>query len=214
MAAEVLTARSNSRRYPRMRANRLLATAAALGALSAPAALAANPHMGHGMGAGTSAPAHLVVNGSYSDQRFIDMMVPHHMMAIEMAQLELRLGKRAQLKHLAREIVSSQQGEIAAMKTIRKRLYGSATTPTAMSDHEMRNMGMMTPAMLRQAVPFDMAFIDSMVPHHSAAIEMASVVLLRSKNVALRRLARSIVDAQGHEVGEMIAWRESWFGRK
>src|SRR5438445_5699955 len=31
---------------------------------------------------GNMAPEWPVVNGQYSDQRFIDMMVPHHMMAV------------------------------------------------------------------------------------------------------------------------------------
>ena len=36
------------------------------------------------------APDRLVINGHYTDERFIDMMVPHHLMAIHMAQLALQ----------------------------------------------------------------------------------------------------------------------------
>lgn len=190
----------------------LLALVAAL----APVALAGSDPPGHGgmhMGTGRSAPAHLVVNGSYSDKRFIDMMVPHHLMAVEMARMELRRGSRAQVKQLARRVVGSQGREIGEMKSTRKRLYGSGSTTSMMSEHEMQSMGMATPAEMSKARPFDKAFIDSMIPHHSGAIEMASVALARSRDSQLRRLARSIVDAQASEIGQMIAWRLRWYSR-
>jgi uncharacterized protein (DUF305 family) len=55
-------------------------------------------------------------------KRFIDMMVPHHVMAIEMVELELSQGSHAQLEQTARGIIAAQQGEIATMKALRKRL--------------------------------------------------------------------------------------------
>src|SRR5258708_7554290 len=42
------------------------------------------------------APAQLVENGQYSDERFIDMMVPHHLMAIQMAQVAERDAEHLQ----------------------------------------------------------------------------------------------------------------------
>ena len=50
------------------------------------------------------------------DKDFVNMMVPHHQGAIDMAVLELRYGTSARLKALAQEIVVTQQQEIAAMK--------------------------------------------------------------------------------------------------
>ncbi|MDA3920117.1 MAG: DUF305 domain-containing protein [Salinisphaera sp.] len=50
------------------------------------------------------------------DKDFVDMMVPHHQGAIDMAILELRYGTSARLKAIAQEIVVTQQQEIAAMK--------------------------------------------------------------------------------------------------
>src|SRR5690349_779274 len=65
---------------------------------------------------GNIAPEWLVVNGQYSDQRFIDMMVPHHMMAVQMAQVALQKGQHPEIKQLANSIISSQQREIQALK--------------------------------------------------------------------------------------------------
>lgn len=46
------------------------------------------------------------------DQMFIDMMVPHHQSAIEMAQIELQQGENPELKAMAESMIQSQQAEI------------------------------------------------------------------------------------------------------
>ena len=49
------------------------------------------------------------------DHDFVQMMVPHHQGAIDMAVAELRYGHNEQLKRIAQEIIVDQQQEIAAM---------------------------------------------------------------------------------------------------
>jgi uncharacterized protein (DUF305 family) len=49
------------------------------------------------------------------DRDFVSMMTPHHMGAIEMAQLELRYGHNEQLRRIAQEIIITQRQEIDAM---------------------------------------------------------------------------------------------------
>jgi uncharacterized protein (DUF305 family) len=160
---------------------------------------------------GNIAPEWLVVNGQYSDQRFIDMMVPHHIMAVQMAQVALQKGQHPEIKQLANSIISSQQREIQALKNLKKRLYRTSNTPTMMNPVDMANTGMLMPDQLAQQHPFDRAFIDSMIPHHASAIDMASVALMRSTNPEIKRIARAIVDAQSQEIGHMIQWRKLWY---
>lgn len=50
------------------------------------------------------------------DRDFVEMMIPHHQGAIDMAQAELRHGRNEQLRRIAQEIIVSQQQEIAAMR--------------------------------------------------------------------------------------------------
>jgi hypothetical protein len=50
------------------------------------------------------------------DEDFVEMMVPHHQGAIDMAQSELRYGHNEQLRRIAQEIVVEQQQEIVAMR--------------------------------------------------------------------------------------------------
>jgi len=50
------------------------------------------------------------------DKAFIEMMVPHHEGAIEMAKAELAKGADPELKALAQDIIDAQQREITAMR--------------------------------------------------------------------------------------------------
>ena len=50
------------------------------------------------------------------DSDFVEMMVPHHQGAIDMAVAVLRHGRNPQIRRLAQEIIVTQQEEIAAMR--------------------------------------------------------------------------------------------------
>jgi uncharacterized protein (DUF305 family) len=63
------------------------------------------------------------------DRDFVGMMVPHHQGAVDMAQAELKYGHDRQLRRLAREIVVTQQREIAVMR----RALGEKLPPSVAS---------------------------------------------------------------------------------
>lgn len=86
-------------------------------------------------------------------------------------------------------------------------------------EHVMANgetmTGSMTGAETNAAAgaPFDRAFIDAMVPHHQAAIEMAKA----ARNAGLTQpelvgIADAIVINQQDEIDQMKRWRAQWFG--
>lgn len=50
------------------------------------------------------------------DRDFVEMMVPHHQGAIDMAKAILRYTHNEQLRRLAQEIIVTQQQEITAMR--------------------------------------------------------------------------------------------------
>jgi len=51
-----------------------------------------------------------------ADQDFVAHMIPHHQGAVAMAKVELKYGKDAKLRALAKEIIASQDKEIVFMK--------------------------------------------------------------------------------------------------
>jgi len=61
------------------------------------------------------------------DRDFVEMMVPHHQGAVDMAQTELKYGHNAQLRRLAQQIVKAQQREIVVMR----RAIGDKVSPSA-----------------------------------------------------------------------------------
>jgi uncharacterized protein (DUF305 family) len=67
------------------------------------------------------------------------------------------------------------------------------------------------PEAFANAEPFDLAFIEAMIPHHEGAIEMAEVALENSENEEIRVLAEEIIAAQRAEIEQMEAWREEWY---
>ena len=167
-------------------------------------------HMAHGsMGMGYGM---LMKNSKYSDERFIDAMVPHHRGAIAMARVALKNAEHEEIIELSRNIVSTQQDEIEELKTIKKEEFGTSQVPMEMSPQQMQSMGMMmNPEHLAHKEPFDRAFIDAMIPHHQSAIEMARVALKKSKNPKIRELAENIVGAQKQEIEQMKQWRKEWY---
>jgi uncharacterized protein (DUF305 family) len=69
------------------------------------------------------------------------------------------------------------------------------------------------PAESSQAVPFDRAFIDGMVPHHKQAIEMATDAKAAGlAEPVLVDIADAIIRTQQTEIDRMRQWRENWFG--
>src|SRR5260370_36129287 len=51
-----------------------------------------------------------------ADHDFVAHMIPHHQCAVAMAKVELKYGKDANMRALAKEIIASQDKEIAFMK--------------------------------------------------------------------------------------------------
>lgn len=58
------------------------------------------------------------------DREFIDMMIPHHQGAIQMARIELSDGQNTELKNLAQAIIDAQSREIEEMNAYREKELG------------------------------------------------------------------------------------------
>ena len=146
------------------------------------------------------------------DQNFIDSMVVHHQAAIDMAKVAQRKGEHPEIKKLAADIVSAQDGEIAKMKSWRKQWYGSDQIPAGTSGMMTGMAGMNVDLQqLENAQPFDKAFIDAMMPHHQSAITMATDAQKQAKHKEIKDLAGQIIAAQQKEIDQMKAWRAQWY---
>jgi hypothetical protein len=78
------------------------------------------------------------------DRDFVEMMVPHHQGAVDMAQAELRYGHDKRLRRLARQIVTTQQQEVAFMRLVVREATSAA--PRSPATVEKRaNIGVCLP---------------------------------------------------------------------
>ena len=167
---------------------------------------------GMDMGSEEMARQMLTEDGGYSDENFIDQMVPHHQGAIEEAQVAIENAEHEELRNLAEGIIGDQRAEIQQMKDIKQEEYGTREVPMQMSSEEMEMMGMMEdPEALADEDPFDRAFMNNMIPHHQSAIAMAEVALEESENPEIRELAEGIIDSQRSEIEQMQGWLEEWY---
>jgi uncharacterized protein (DUF305 family) len=155
--------------------------------------------------------------GNETEQAFLEGMVPHHESAVAMAQIAERRAEHREVKQLAGNIIAAQQQEIRQMHGMHERMFGSELDPDAgahgalgLGEHETGTSVELRE--LREADPFDRAFIDMMVPHHEGAIRQARAVLREAEDPEVKRLAEAIVSAQSREIREMKAWHERWYG--
>jgi len=106
--------------------------AAASGAVGAPATADEAPYLAQNDAAMAKMMAGMAVKPTGDvDRDFVDMMVPHHQGAIDMAEAVLRYGHNEAIRRLAQEIIVTQQEEIAAMRrAVGEPLPASAPSPT------------------------------------------------------------------------------------
>ena len=69
-----------------------------------------------------------------------------------------------------------------------------------------------TPTLPVANVAFDEQFIDMMVPHHQAAVEMARIAQTRAQRPEIQGMAADILRSHSAEIDSMHNWRQAWFG--
>jgi uncharacterized protein (DUF305 family) len=144
------------------------------------------------------------------DAMFIDGMIVHHEGAIAMAKQAQTEAQRPEIKQLAGEIIKAQEAEIKQMQEWRAAWFPDLKNTGGMMDNAgaMMNMGPMEVAAGDE--PFDIRFIDAMIPHHEGALMMAQMVQQRSQRPEIKQLADEIIKAQTAEIEQMKKWRTEW----
>jgi uncharacterized protein (DUF305 family) len=59
--------------------------------------------------------------------------------------------------------------------------------------------------------PFDLQFIDMMIPHHQGALMSSEHMIADSERPELRQLYENIQKSQSEQIEQMQAWREEWY---
>jgi uncharacterized protein (DUF305 family) len=68
------------------------------------------------------------------DADFVNLMLPHHQAAVDMARTELLYGKDPQMRRLAQEIITDQESEIQLMQLWLSRQRVPTKDPSQLQD--------------------------------------------------------------------------------
>jgi uncharacterized protein (DUF305 family) len=151
--------------------------------------------------------------GSTYDLRWLDAMVQHHTGALRMSAVVFDIGVPG-VGALAREIWREQAQEIKAMGQWRRAWYPEAPVypvalkpggdPNALADLVRMSPDQIQAMQMTGSTPtLDNRvrwFLEGMLLHHGGALVMAHDALDNSRHPTIRRLARTIIEAQRREI--------------
>ena len=79
-----------------------------------------------------------------------------------------------------------------------------------MSGGSMRGSQMMR-SFDEEEKPFDLQFIDKMIPHHQSALMSSEHMISNSKRPEIRQLYENIQKSQSEQIEQMQEWRKEWY---
>lgn len=145
------------------------------------------------------------------DVEFVQMMIPHHEQAIEMADMALaRDSLSPQVRELATQIKAAQDPEIKTMLGWLNVWGAQVPTgdPTDAGHGHGHGGGMMSAEDMQalgaaQGAEFERMWLTMMIEHHEGAVTSSEEVLKTTQNPDVEEMARSIVESQQSEIATM-----------
>jgi uncharacterized protein (DUF305 family) len=152
---------------------------------------------------------------NHSDIAFMQMMVPHHAQALEMAKLARRHAVDPAVRRMAARIRAAQGPEILTMSAWLERQNVEVPQPDddpREFDHAEHGhngmMGMLSEAEMTTLAEargprFDRLFLRGMIRHHGGAVDMAETVSAEGADVLVAELAADVHVTQTSEISRM-----------
>jgi uncharacterized protein (DUF305 family) len=141
--------------------------------------------------------------------RFLERMIDHHAMAVEMASICETKATHGELRALCTQIREGQSEEIATFQTWLQDWYGAKHEPSMPPGHteQMEKLAGLNGA------EFEIEFMDSMVKHHRTAVRRSAQCQERAYHGALRGMCEMMIEAQLLEIQLMEQWLCRWYQR-
>lgn len=154
-----------------------------------------------------------------AEMRFLEGMMDHHQMALDMANDCLGKAQSEAVTDLCSGIIEAQSAEIAQMQGWLLDWYNVRYEPVPMiaepvsgghSGHgsapntdPAMTMGMFAGLNRLTGTDYEIAWLEAMIDHHDDAIHMAERVLRRAEHAEIIGLANAIIRDQSAEIALM-----------
>ena len=155
-----------------------------------------------------------------SGLEYLEHMIPHHQVAIDMSNLLAKSSQNPQMLHMCRDIIRQQSYEIWEMDSMKKNLSDSMfNSENGSSDNICTTLDRYYPIiskskdgncnplffkpndhtkMMQHMKITEKSYLEHMIPHHQVAIDMSKRLLLHTNHSYLLLFCRTlIIDQQG-----------------
>ena len=163
-----------------------------------------------------------ICRGTLSDIEYLEHMIPHHQVAIDISVQLLNITKSPFMFELLRKLIFNQTSEILLMKIMKKNLPQNISLrekryksyqPTNSDFKKPNKLGLTSiycdphffnpkehMKHLKHMKLDDIMYIKHMIPHHQVAVDMSKVLLKNTKSDIMVYLAYRIIRSQQAEV--------------
>jgi len=168
---------------------------------------------------------HDVCRGYLTDLEYLEHMIPHHQVAIDISLHHQEESRSPVLQHLMRKLVWTQTREIAMMHELKSTVgnehgmsasdgmengYGPITAGDLAKPNEVGltqtycDPHFFDPdahaAHMEHMQVTDITYIKHMIPHHQVAVDMSKVLLANTSNDYMIYMAHRIIRSQQEEI--------------
>ena len=154
-----------------------------------------------------------------SDLEYLEHMIPHHQVAIDMSNLLIPNSRNDKILHLCRDIIRKQSYEIWEMTHMKKYTDDLFRDKHITTEKIITKLDMYNPILskskdgncnplffkpndhsqhMEHMEITDESYLEHMIPHHQVAVDMSQRLLLHTNNSYLIEFCRKlIIDQQG-----------------
>ena len=158
-----------------------------------------------------------------SDIEYLEHMIPHHQVAIDMSNLLIPSTKNPIMLHLCRDITRKQSYEIWEMTMMKKNISDTifSNSETWIFDQKPTKLEVYEPIMskskegdcnplffkpddhskhMESMEVNDRSYLEHMIPHHQVAIDMSKRLLLHTTHSYLIEFCKNLIIEQQGEI--------------
>ena len=156
-----------------------------------------------------------------SDEDYLRHMIPHHQVAVDISLLLQKKSTSPMMQTILRQLIWTQNYEIALMKTMLEEMPSQMTTdhksreyiPTVANSTPPNKVGLTQTYCdphffdpeghmehMKHMELTDKTYIEHMIPHHQVAVDMSKKLLKNTENDMMIFLAYRIIRSQQNEI--------------